>query len=140
MRISAQNVQSAQVFSRKSHDNRTSRRRFKTDNPIGEKDSVGDSRTVRCRLSGRNCRGNREKGTGKEGVSAGVAGIQRPLKTISAPAEMCYSGRRNLFDRTLKTYSSSGPLTFQSCRLFFLQIVFICFDFAKIRKSENKSK
>ena len=43
--------------------------------------------------SGKNCRGTREKGMGKRGVSAGVTGIQRAVKTISAPAEMCYSGR-----------------------------------------------
>ena len=63
--------------------------------------------------SGRFPGGNGDFRRGERGLSPYTRRLQRPLKSITAPAAKCCMGRCKVFHRTLKTYSSAFP--FRNC-------------------------
>ena len=77
--------------------------------------------------------GNEDFRRGGRGVSPYPRRIQRPLKSITAPAAKYCMGRCKVFHRTLKTCSSS--FSFRNCLIIGKLLLL-----AKVRKKEHKTK
>ncbi len=83
--------------------------------------------------TGREAGGNRDFPRGGRGVSPYPRRIQRPLKSITAPAAKYCMGRCKVFHRTLKTCSSA--FSFRNCLIIGKLLLL-----AKVRKNEDKTK
>ncbi len=77
--------------------------------------------------------GNEDFRRGGRGVSPYPRRIQRPLKSITAPAAKYCMGRCKVFHRTLKTCSSA--FSFRNCLIIGKLLLL-----AKVRKNEDKTK
>ena len=83
--------------------------------------------------TGREAGGNGDFPRGGLGVSPYPRRIQRPLKSITAPAAKYCMGRCKVFHRTLKTCSSA--FSFRNCLIIGKLLLL-----AKVRKNEDKTK